>query len=322
MEGQPNPPTTAAQAGWECPQCYDDREPPNDERFVLVDERRPDDDDVDRTPNLYCGYCVKRLLQLEFNNGGATLPLRHMEIDDYARLFTDDPEFVARYKEKEDQAAIFPLWTRILCSACQRLVGQSESESGGSPNPMLNSVIKPSTSPVDNMTFQLYTLCRAASTSHDITDAVCTSSAKLRLMNNNIVSLTTTIFATTDTTSMPNKDQHISSASAISTADDASSTAPMLPRDDHPSKEAFLDHKNFFEKLSAHVKHDVSKEKRQSVSDSGPFIFQFDPTQGKEVLVRNPQWPYEDSFKREGDVECKWAFGSFAYGTDARAERQ
>ncbi|KAK4494993.1 hypothetical protein PRZ48_004242 [Zasmidium cellare] len=121
---------------------------------------------------------------------------------------------------------------------------------------------------------------------------------------------------------MSNKDPHPSSAAATSTADDASSTAPMLRKDDHPSKQASLDQKSLFEKLSAHVKHDVSKEKRQSVSGSGPFIFQFDPAQGKEVLVRNPHWPYEDSSERERDVEGKWAFGSFAYGTDARAERQ
>ncbi|KAK3676721.1 hypothetical protein LTR78_003498 [Recurvomyces mirabilis] len=43
------------------------------------------------------------------------------------------------------------------------------------------------------------------------------------------------------------------------------------------------------------------EERKQSLSDSGPYIFAFDPRVGKTVLQKNPHWPYEDSWKREED---------------------
>ncbi|KAK4495635.1 hypothetical protein PRZ48_012903 [Zasmidium cellare] len=56
----------------------------------------------------------------------------------------------------------------------------------------------------------------------------------------------------------------------------------------------------------------VKEGKRESIADSGPYVFAFDPKQGKEVLQKNPHWPNEDSWKREKEVEGQWAFGSMA----------
>jgi hypothetical protein len=57
------------------------------------------------------------------------------------------------------------------------------------------------------------------------------------------------------------------------------------------------------------------KEKRGSISDSGPFIFAFDPRTGKTVLQKNPHWPNEDSWMREDSTS--WAMGSM-YGNETR----
>lgn len=63
--------------------------------------------------------------------------------------------------------------------------------------------------------------------------------------------------------------------------------------------------------LPGHSKEAEGKEgKRESISESGPYIFAFDPKQGKEVLQKNPHWPNEDSWKREKEVDGQWAFGS------------
>lgn len=47
---------TPPQQEWECPICCVDKEP-TDEQFLLRDERRPGDEEVDRGPHLYCGDC-------------------------------------------------------------------------------------------------------------------------------------------------------------------------------------------------------------------------------------------------------------------------
>ncbi|TKA72281.1 hypothetical protein B0A55_06187 [Friedmanniomyces simplex] len=37
----------------------------------------------------------------------------------------------------------------------------------------------------------------------------------------------------------------------------------------------------------------------RNLYDNGPYELVFDPNLGKEVLRKNPHWPYEDSWKRE-----------------------
>jgi len=41
------------------------------------------------------------------------------------------------------------------------------------------------------------------------------------------------------------------------------------------------------------------KAAHRNYYDNGPYQFVFDPVQGKEVLMKNPHWPYEDSYKQE-----------------------
>ncbi|KAK3678407.1 hypothetical protein LTR78_001704 [Recurvomyces mirabilis] len=41
------------------------------------------------------------------------------------------------------------------------------------------------------------------------------------------------------------------------------------------------------------------KAQHRNYYDNGPYQFVFDPVQGKEVLMKNPHWPYEDSYERE-----------------------
>ena len=93
---------------------------------------------------------------------------------------------------------------------------------------------------------------------------------------------------------------------------DTDSLAPLV----EGSEEATPDtprRKSWLKRLSHHDKDgdkNVVKEKKKSISDSGPFIFVYDPKTGKEILRKNPHWPNEDSWKREKEVEGQWAFGS------------
>lgn len=64
------------------------------------------------------------MFHARFDGGKADAPLGHLQIDDYARLFEAEPGFIAAYKAKEDRDAIYPLWTRIICSECEEFVGQ------------------------------------------------------------------------------------------------------------------------------------------------------------------------------------------------------
>jgi hypothetical protein len=91
---------------------------------------------------------------------------------------------------------------------------------------------------------------------------------------------------------------------------DTDSLAPLVNEDgvttDHERR------KSWFQKLTPHHNHDPNKpkEKKKSIADSGPFIFVYSPALGKEVLMKNPHWPNEDSWKREKEAEGQWAFGS------------
>lgn len=99
---------------------------------------------------------------------------------------------------------------------------------------------------------------------------------------------------------------------------EADSLAPLMhDGSDAEKNTATATHhrKNWFKQLSRSTKGNEKNdkeetEKKKSIADSGPLIFAFDPKSGKEVLQRNPHWPNEDSWKREKEVEGKWAFGS------------
>ena len=69
-----------------------------------------------------------------------------------------------------------------------------------------------------------------------------------------------------------------------------------------------------FRSISGHFKSSGSSSdsKKQSISESGPYVFAFDPNTGKEVLQKNPHWPNEDSWKRVEESKGQWAFGSEA----------
>ncbi len=95
---------------------------------------------------------------------------------------------------------------------------------------------------------------------------------------------------------------------------DNDSLAPLVK---DPEDAAMADQKprrkSWFRRLSRiEPSEGKVKTKRGSISDSGPFIFAFDPRLGKEVLMRNPHWPNEDSWKREAETEGQWAMGSMA----------
>jgi len=88
---------------------------------------------------------------------------------------------------------------------------------------------------------------------------------------------------------------------ANSTFSAADSTAPLvLPRDpanDGGQRRASsLSH---FWQRNKSVGDGERGKKRGSISDSGPYIFAFDPRTGKSVLQKNPHWPNEDSWTRE-----------------------
>lgn len=103
------------------------------------------------------------------------------------------------------------------------------------------------------------------------------------------------------------------STNAANSTRDADSLAPLV-NDGNETSDAKSGsrHKNWFKRLSRGEKKDEGKEKpkKQSISESGPYIFAYDPRLGKEVLMKNPHWPNEDSWKREQETEGQWAFGS------------
>lgn len=92
------------------------------------------------------------------------------------------------------------------------------------------------------------------------------------------------------------------------------SLAPLVPESQSEPQELNQDQsrrKSWFKRLSSSGTGETQKkEKRGSISDSGPFVFAFDPRSGKEILQRNPHWPNEDSWKREKEDEGTWAMGS------------
>src|SRR5689334_15964653 len=58
--------------------------------------------------------------------------------------------------------------------------------------------------------------------------------------------------------------------------------------------------------------HTDSNHRRpsNSISDSGPYVYETDPVTGKSFLRKNPHWPNEDSAEAEKDSKGAWAFGS------------
>lgn len=97
---------------------------------------------------------------------------------------------------------------------------------------------------------------------------------------------------TTDTTSL-----------ATTLVNDQEQTQPQ----EQPKRQSWL--RRHLPGGSSKSHESKEKGKKDSISDSGPFIFAFDPAQGKEVLQKNPHWPNEDTWKREEETKGQWAMG-------------
>lgn len=96
---------------------------------------------------------------------------------------------------------------------------------------------------------------------------------------------------------------------------ETNSLAPLVTDADGQQGEAKEGRRrSWFHRKSAAdgVKDEEKKEKRKSISDSGPYIFVYDPNLGKEVMRKNPHWPNEDSWKRVDESKGVWAMGSMA----------
>ncbi|KAK5110416.1 hypothetical protein LTR85_001026 [Meristemomyces frigidus] len=96
----------------------------------------------------------------------------------------------------------------------------------------------------------------------------------------------------------PDKEVSVETLSTTS-----STTEPSKPRRTGILKSLF--HKD---KTSDESKSN-SPGKKKSISSSGPFIFETDPTTGKETLRKNPHWPNEDSGKEVERTKGTWAMG-------------
>ena len=94
------------------------------------------------------------------------------------------------------------------------------------------------------------------------------------------------------------KKQDAQRVQATATTRDTDSIAPLIVSTEdapQPTKR----------RRSSLFKKSPPGEKKTLISDSGPYIFAFDPRTGKEILQRNPHWPYEDSWKREEQRETR-----------------
>lgn len=95
---------------------------------------------------------------------------------------------------------------------------------------------------------------------------------------------------------------------------DTDSTAPLVTSAEGEPTHSKRRRSSLFKKIS-------SGEKKTYISDSGPYIFAFDPKTGKEILQKNPHWPYEDSWKREnvrdrGETDNTVAPGGLGFGVN------
>lgn len=83
-----------------------------------------------------------------------------------------------------------------------------------------------------------------------------------------------------------------------------STASPVRSANEEPTKH----HRGLFHRH--HSANDEETEeaprRKASISDSGPFVFAFDPNTGTTRLQRNPHWPNEDSWKVEDENE--WSF--------------
>lgn len=99
-------------------------------------------------------------------------------------------------------------------------------------------------------------------------------------------------------------------------AEDTNSLATLLHEEGSNQHSSSGKRTSWFRKLTHSSKNaspsSDEKPRKSSISDSGPYIFAFDPRQGKEVLMKNPHWPNEDSWKREEESKGQWAMGSMA----------
>lgn len=91
-------------------------------------------------------------------------------------------------------------------------------------------------------------------------------------------------------------------------------SASTLVADSNDTRNQSSEKGGIFQRISGHFKSNGSSKdsKKQSISESGPYIFAFDPKAGKEVLQKNPHWPNEDSWKRVEESQGQWAMGGEA----------
>lgn len=86
------------------------------------------------------------------------------------------------------------------------------------------------------------------------------------------------------------------------------STASSAAEPSKPGRTNFIKSLFHKDKTSDESESDP-KDKKKSISSSGPFIFVTDPTTGKETLRENPHWPDEDSWKEVERSKGTWAMG-------------
>ncbi|KAK4955779.1 hypothetical protein LTR10_006718 [Elasticomyces elasticus] len=84
---------------------------------------------------------------------------------------------------------------------------------------------------------------------------------------------------------------------------EAASTAPLLKEPHHGAVDEAKAADGAPRRKSFIQRFKEERAERKAVHDnvynSGPYVMVFDPKLGKEILRKNPHWPYEDSYKRE-----------------------
>ena len=115
-------------------------------------------------------------------------------------------------------------------------------------------------------------------------------------------------------TDHPNAGAEDTNSLATTLYEDGSNPAnqPAVAKSSSGRRKSWFQRLTHSSKNSSSADQDSEKPRKSSISDSGPYIFAFDPRQGKEVLMKNPHWPNEDSWKREEESKGQWAMGSMA----------
>ncbi|KAK4508299.1 hypothetical protein PRZ48_002037 [Zasmidium cellare] len=136
MEIRFDDPIIPPQQDWECPICCVDKEP-TDEQFLLRDERRPGDEEVDRGPHLYCGDSSRLVYNVADDRDGSQCGKASPE-DDH-----DCPDRqVPNDEVPEDEQGAIPSRNFQMCPNCHTYVQLS-----GACNAMLDGNV---TGPADH----------------------------------------------------------------------------------------------------------------------------------------------------------------------------